>query len=116
MAGLIHFPRKFILIFSLILIIGHNLLDTIHYKGNVLWSILHEFQFFKLTDEVEFLVGYPIIPWIAVMSLGYYFGAFYDAQFDSIRRKKLFNLIGISTIVAFVILRLSNVYGECNSF
>jgi uncharacterized membrane protein len=112
LAAVIHLPRKYILTFSLLLIIGHNLLDTIHYKGDVLWSILHESQFFKLTDEVEFLVGYPIIPWIAVMSLGYYFGTFYDAPFDSIRRKKLFNLIGILAIVAFVVLRLSNVYGD----
>ena len=112
LAGLIHLPRKFILAFSLLLILAHNLLDTVHYDGNVLWAILHEFKFFKLTDGVEFIVAYPIIPWIAVMSLGYYFGAFYDTNYDSIRRKKLFNLIGISAIVAFVILRFSNVYGD----
>ena len=112
LAGLIHLSRKFILAFSLLLILAHNLLDTVHYDGNVLWAILHEFKFFKLTDGVEFIVAYPIIPWIAVMSLGYYYGAFYDTNYDSIRRKKLFNLIGISAIVAFVILRFSNVYGD----
>ena len=112
LAALVHLPLKFILTFSLLLIFGHNLLDTIHYDGNVLWAILHEFAFFRLTDEVEFLVGYPIIPWIAVMSLGYYFGAFYDTSYNRIRRKKLFNLIGISSILAFVILRFSNLYGD----
>jgi uncharacterized membrane protein len=112
LAGLIHLPRKFILAFSFFLIIGHNLLDTLHHNGNVFWSILHEFGIFKLTDEVEFVVAYPIIPWIAVMSLGYYFGDFYDRSFDSNQRKKLFNLIGISAIIAFVILRFSNVYGD----
>ena len=112
LAAVIHLPRKYILAFSLLLIFGHNLLDTVHYDGSFLWSILHEFKFFKLTESVEFIVGYPIIPWIAVMALGYYFGAFYDTSFDSNQRKKLFNLIGIFAIVAFIILRLSNVYGD----
>ena len=112
LAALVHLPRKFILLFSILLIMGHNLLDTIHYNGNVFWAILHEFAIFKITNDVEFVVGYPIIPWIAVMALGYYFGAFYDKSYDSLKRKKLFNLIGISAIVAFVILRFSNLYGD----
>lgn len=58
------------------------------------------------------MVGNPLIPWIAVMSLSYYFGAFYDTSFDSIRRKKLFTVIGISTIVTFFILRFTNLYGD----
>jgi uncharacterized membrane protein len=112
LAGLVHFPRKYILAFCLLLILGHNLLDTVHFEGNIFWAILHEFAFFKLTDSVEFVVGYPIIPWIAVMGLGYYFGIFYDQSFGSNQRKKLFNTIGVLAIVAFVILRLSNVYGD----
>ena len=112
LAALIHLPRKIILGFSLLLIFGHNLLDTVHYDGNMLWAILHEFAFFKLTDGVEFVVGYPIIPWIAVMSLGYYFGAFYDSSFDNNKRKKLFNIIGISAILAFIFLRFTNIYGD----
>jgi uncharacterized membrane protein len=112
LAAIIHLPRKFILLFSLLLILGHNFFDTVHYEGNVFWSILHEFGIFQLTDGVEFVVAYPLIPWIAVMALGYYFGAFYDSSFDSNKRKKLFNLIGILAILSFVILRFSNVYGD----
>jgi uncharacterized membrane protein len=112
LSGLIHLPRKVILVFSLLLIIGHNLLDTVHYNGNVLWAILHEFALFKISDSVMFIVGYPIIPWIAVMSLGYYFGAFYDNSFDEQKRKKLFNTIGFLAIFAFAILRFSNIYGD----
>ena len=112
LAALVHLPRKIILLFSLLLILGHNLLDAVHFNGNLFWAILHEFAFFKITNAVEFVVGYPIIPWIAVMSLGYYFGAFYDKSFDAEKRKKLFNIIGISALIAFVILRYSNLYGD----
>ena len=112
LAALIYLPRKLILVFSLVLIFGHNFFDSVHYNGNVIWAILHEFAIFPITNDTEFMVAYPLIPWIAVMSLGYYFGAFYDAAFDSIRRKTLFNLIGISAIIAFVILRFNNIYGD----
>ena len=112
LAVLVHLPRKIILLFSLLLILGHNFLDTVHYNGNVWWAILHEATVFNVTKGVEFTVLYPIIPWIAVMALGYYFGAYYDKSFDSEKRKKLFNKIGILAIAAFVILRFSNVYGD----
>lgn len=47
LAALIHLSRKAILLVSLIIIAGHNLLDTVHFNGSVLWSILHEFAFLK---------------------------------------------------------------------
>lgn len=112
LAGLVYLPKKIILLFSCILIFGHNLLDNIHYDGNIFWSILHEFNFFKLSDNFMFLVGYPIIPWIAVMALGYYFGSFYDKSCESAKRTKLFNIIGFSAIVLFVVIRFINVYGD----
>ncbi len=112
LAALIHLPRKLILLFSLLFIFGHNLLDNIQNAGNVLWAILHHFSIFKLTEGVEFIVAYPLIPWIAVMALGYYFGSFYDNSFDSINRKKTFNVIGISALVLFIIIRFINYYGD----
>lgn len=112
LAALVHLPRRFILFFSLLIIFGHNLLDNIHFEGNVFWSILHEFTFFKISENYMFVVGYPIIPWIAVMSLGYYFGSFYDKSYENVNRKKLFNLLGITTIMAFMIIRYCNFYGD----
>ena len=86
---LVHFPRKFILAFSIILIFGHNLLDGVHFKDNIVWSILHEFNLYSYSDGYRLLIGYPLIPWIAVMSLGYCFGTLYDKSFDSNKRKKI---------------------------
>ncbi|MDN3677256.1 heparan-alpha-glucosaminide N-acetyltransferase domain-containing protein [Flavobacterium paronense] len=112
LSAVIHLPRKAILWFSVILIAGHNLLDTIHFKGNEYWSIFHEFGIFPITKDYLFIVGYPIIPWIAVMSLGYYFGAFYNADFGQAKRRKLFNTIGLLALGLFVGLRLTNFYGD----
>ena len=67
LAGLIHLPKTIILIFSCVLIFGHNLLDTIHFDGNILWSILHERNRFAFADGHFFAPAYPLIPWVAVM-------------------------------------------------
>ena len=112
LAGLIHLPRKVILLFSLILIFGHNLLDNFHIEGNLLWSVFHQFSIFKLSDTTQLYTGYPLIPWIAVMALGYYFGSFYEHSVEPARRKKIFNLIGIAAILSFVLFRWFNWYGD----
>lgn len=112
LAGLIHLPKKVILIFSCILIFGHNLLDNIHFDNNILWTFLHERKPFLTTPDHIFRVGYPIIPWVAVMSLGYCFGSFYDKTYEPLKRKKLFNIIGITAIISFMLLRGINIYGN----
>ena len=112
LAALVHLPRKYILLFSCLLIFGHNLLDNIHFDDSLLWSIIHEFHVFPLGNHVELFVGYPIVPWVAVMSLGYYFGSFYDKSYDSNKRKRVFNIIGVAAILLFVVLRFINKYGD----
>ncbi|MEO6669496.1 MAG: heparan-alpha-glucosaminide N-acetyltransferase domain-containing protein [Ferruginibacter sp.] len=112
LAALIHLPLRWNLIFSLLVIFGHDLLDHIHFKENFLWSVLHEPTLFNLTDTTHLFVGYPLIPWIAVMSLGYYFGIFYDKSYNSDKRRKIFNIIGLSAITLFFILRWINRYGD----
>lgn len=112
LAAIIHLPRNLILIFSCVLILGHNAFDSVHFKDNLLWSILHEFGSFKISETRQLNIFYPIIPWIGVMALGYYFGGFYSQSFDFMKRRKLFNQIGIASIVLFVITRWTNIYGD----
>ncbi|MCL6259392.1 heparan-alpha-glucosaminide N-acetyltransferase domain-containing protein [Aquiflexum sp. TKW24L] len=116
LAGLVYLPRKVILIFSLVLIFGHDLLNGVLFDDSIIWAILHQQNIIILSENLLLIVGYPIIPWIAVMSLGYYFGAYYDKSIDNPKRKRAFNLIGIFTIVVFVILRWTNVYGDPNNY
>ena len=48
---LVYLPRNFILIFSLVLIFGHNALDGIHTKGNILWDFIHQQDFVQVTKK-----------------------------------------------------------------
>ena len=111
LAAIIHLKMKHILIISLLILFGHNLLDTIPIQDNFLWSILHEKRNFNIFS-IHFIIYYPIIPWIGVMSLGYYFGAFYDKDYNAKRRRKIFNLIGISSLLLFIVFRSINQYGN----
>ena len=112
LGGLIRLPNKVIMIFSCVLIFGHNMLDNIHFENSILWTLLHERGPFLTTPNHIFRVSYAIIPWVAVMSLGYCFGSFYDKTYEPSKRRTLFNIIGITAITIFVIIRGANFYGN----
>ena len=115
LAGLIYLPKRVILALSLVVIFGHNLLDGIHFPPNTLaefgWSLVHEQQFFMWHNEV-LLVGYPIVPLFAVMSLGYCLGELYTSGYDAERRKKILITLGGAALILFIVLRWINVYGD----
>jgi uncharacterized membrane protein len=115
LAALIHLPKKLILVFCLVLVVGHNLLDGVHVPGNSLpafgWALLHEQQFFTWHNEI-LLVGYPLIPLMAVMPLGYCLGQWYEKDYDTEKRKRNLLILGSFCIVSFIVLRYSNVYGD----
>lgn len=112
LAGLVHLERRILLVLSLVLIVGHNLLDRFELNDSIVWALVHQLNIFMLSDNLMFVVGYPIIPWIAVMSLGYVLGSYYDGNVDAGTRTRTFNLMGAMAIVLFFTLRWSNVYGD----
>ncbi len=114
LAGLIRLPMNYILGISLLIIFGHNLLDHFQYPDSFLWSMIHVKEIFHVSDAFSIQITYPIIPWVGVMSLGYYIGTFYAKTFEPARRKKLLNIIGFASLVLFIILRLINHYGNFN--
>lgn len=112
LAALIHLPPRQILFLSLAIILGHNLLDYVPIKENIFWSIFHQRETFSLPNDRSIIIAYPIIPWIGVMSLGYYFGAWYNKKVEARQRRKLFNAVGLGLIGAFVVIRGMNQYGN----
>ena len=59
-------------------------------------------------------VGYPLVPWPGVMALGYCCGRLYSNDFDAGHRRRLLILLGGSMILAFVMLRCFNLYGDAS--
>ena len=112
LAGLIHLPINVVLAFSCIVIFGHNLLDTIHFDNNILWSFIHGRSRFMFAEDHYIRQSYPLIPWIAVMSLGYCFGSLYNHSYDSIKRRRVLNGLGIGALVLFISLIVINKYGD----
>ena len=112
LAGLIHLPKKIILVFSLVIIFGHNLLDNIHFDGSYLWAMVHERQKFEFAEGHTVVFAYSLLPWIAVMSLGYCLGSLYEGTFDQVKRKKIFNSLGMVSFALFFILIAFNTYGD----
>ena len=115
LAGLIHLPKIWILLLGIVLVAGHNLLDDIHVAGNSLkafgWALLHDQNFFTW-NERNVLVGYPIIPWIGIMALGFCFGSLYTPAFSAEKRKKILLMIGGCAILLFILIRFLNTYGD----
>jgi uncharacterized membrane protein len=111
LAALIHVPAKLAITVSLVVVFAHNTLDGIQFEPpNIIWSLLHQ-QSFIQTDLIFLLIGYPLIPWIFVMPLGYHFGKLYT-QYDQVQRIKWLRIIGGSAVVLFFILRGLNIYGD----
>jgi uncharacterized membrane protein len=106
----IHLPFKVILALGVILVFGHNLFDSIHIDS-VWWSLLHEQSGFQLGHFFVY-VGYPLLPWIGTMFLGYSFGSLYLPSVDAGQRKKLLLQLGTAATLLFIILRITDVYGE----
>ena len=115
LAALIHLPWKVLLIFSLIMVFGHNLFDSIHPEQfgsfSWLWKMLHVKSDFSI-GTFQVLAIYPLIPWISVMALGYCFSRLY--RFRELERRRVMYLIGGACIGLFIILRGVNVYGDLN--
>jgi uncharacterized membrane protein len=115
LAALIHLPKKLILGICIIVVAGHNLLDDIHVAGGSLpafgWSMLHDQRFFSWHKEI-LLVGYPLIPLVAIMPLGYCLGTWYTADYNMYKRQRNLWILGAVCVASFIILRYTNLYGD----
>ena len=114
LAGFINLPKKLVIFVSILVILGHNVFDSFVPSGTItsgIWTFLHVFNLVGIGD-IQVFVAYPILPWIFVMPLGYYFGELYKPTIDSkIRIKRLFQ-IGLGLTLSFFILRFMNLYGD----
>jgi len=119
LAAAIHLPLRWLIATGALIVVGHNLLDSVHVAGDgigsILWAMLHEFKQINY-KYFYFRVGYPVVPWIGVMMLGYALGSLYLPAFDPKKRRKILYQLGIGAILLFFILRIPNIYGEAKQW
>lgn len=109
LAGLVYLPEWAITAIGVVMIAGHNLLDSINSR-NPLWVILHQPGFLVNTPRVAVFVAYPLVPWLGVTAIGYSLGRVY--RWESERRKAFLLRLGLALSAAFLILRAINLYGD----
>jgi uncharacterized membrane protein len=114
MALVVRLPLRWIVILSTLMIATHDLLDRVRPRqfGSFawLWTILHVRGGVMLPLQVQQFVLFQIVPWVGVMAAGYGFGALY--QLESVRRNKILARLGMALTIAFILLRVMNIYGN----
>jgi uncharacterized membrane protein len=111
LAALMHLPRAALLTLSLAVIALHNTLDGVQaarfgaFAGA--WNLLHQPGVFTIAG-VPVVVGYPLVPWFAVMAAGFCIGP--HLVRDAPRRAPI--IVGGMMLIGFVLLRAANVYGD----
>jgi uncharacterized membrane protein len=113
LALLTYLPRAVMIIFTVVILIGHNLLDAVHIDS-AWWYLFHEQNWYVPVGPISLTPIYPLIPWPAVMTLGFLMGELFLKE-QTKRDNKLI-LIGSLTIIGFVVLRFTNVYGDMHQW
>jgi uncharacterized membrane protein len=114
LSALVFLPRNVILAISIATIVLHNLLDGIKPESlgafGPIWHILHVPGLVSLNPLV--IVAYPLVPWFAVMALGFVMGDIFT--WEPARRRRFLLRAGIAMTALFVVLRAINFYGDPN--
>ena len=115
LSAMVYMNKHLILFIGILLIAGHNLLDGVHVPGtgpsSFLWSVLHDPGDFHI-GRFTIMVKYPVLPWIGIIAVGYYFGSLYRSGFNEEERKGRLIIMGAGAIALFVFLRALNIYGD----
>jgi len=114
LSALIWLPRWCMTILVLVMLAGHNLLDSLRAESpgdaSSAWHLLHEPGLVSLGDSATLYVLYPLIPWVGVMAAGYLLGPV--MQVEKGERQRILFSLGAAITVGFVALRATNLYGD----
>ncbi len=114
LSALVWLPRVAIGSIGIAMIAAHNLLDGIHAAdlgaAGPIWNLLHEQALLTLAPGKQLYVVYPLIPWAGVMAAGYALGPVF--ALEPAARRRLLLTLGAAITGGFLLLRLSNLYGD----
>lgn len=109
-------PIKVIGLIGLVMVCGHNLLDSIQIApdepGFVLWTVLHQQKFIPVNESFSVFLMYPLIPWVGLILIGHACGPLFARTVDANKRQKTLFAMAAGSLVLLVILRSFNIYGE----
>jgi uncharacterized membrane protein len=112
---LLWLPPVLLIACGVVIVSGHNLLDTLHAAPDsswfIPWAILHDRSWLTVGDALRIRTSYPVLPWIGVIALGFAAGALYRPAHQQDRRKIL-AWLAAGLLAAFFLLRMINGYGE----
>ena len=112
---LVRVPVRALALIGIAVIALHNLADSVAASqfgaAAWVWNILHQPGVFRVGGAVV-LAAYPLVPWIAVMAVGFCFGPI--VTLDPARRRAWMVRIGLGLTLAFLVIRGIDVYGDPN--
>lgn len=118
LAAFVGRPVSLALVFGLVAIVGHHLLDGLRAESfgafAPLFSLLHEPHDFEPFAGHRVIVLYPFVPWVGVMTAGYALASWLVLP-EPARRVRLVTL-GLGVTLAFVILRGANLHVDPRPF
>jgi uncharacterized membrane protein len=113
LAGLVWIPIRVLAVLSVLVIAGHNLLDGIRAQSlggfTPFWTLLHQVGSIPVAGRVV-IAPYTLIPWFAVMALGFCIAQLFSSEAE--KRRDLLLRLGLAMTIAFVAVRVVNVYGD----
>ncbi|GAB7529537.1 DUF1624 domain-containing protein [Pseudomonas sp. 3A(2025)] len=113
---LVYLPRPALAALGVLIVAGHNLLDSLHFgvesAMHIPWAILHDRGWIEFSDNLRLRTSYPLLPWIGVIALGYAAGPWFGSAASAAARRTKLWLSGLGLLIGFVLLRLLNGYGE----
>lgn len=114
LAGLSRWRPTVALVFGVVMILTHNAFDGISAQAlgwaAPLWTVLHAPGLLVAGPDRFVLAAYSLVPWVGVTALGYGLAPLFT--YDAERRRTMLVRAGVAMIVAFVVLRAVNVYGD----
>jgi len=108
LAALIWLPAPLLGAISVATIGLHNLADGVR-SQSPLWMLLHQIGAFPFAGRI-FIAAYSLVPWFAVMALGFSLGSV--LPMPPARRQRFLLRTGIAMTIAFLVIRLINTYGD----
>jgi len=108
---LVRLPVRGVAVVGGVVVVLHDLFDAVRPDRSEplawLWGLLHVKGGISIAGFGRFVL-FPLVPWFAVMALGYAFGAVFERG----DRRRFTAILGAAAVVLFVVLRATNLYGN----